>query len=429
MGTRLAVSFLALVNALILARALGAEGRGEMALVLAIADMTAILCFFGVQEANINIAGAEPEKRRTLATNSLVLSALFALVGTGAVVALIAAFPGVAGDAPYGLLAVALASIPFLILNSYLRFLIQGDYGFGVTNLSWILPPVLAVTVNGTLWLAGELTVAIAVGVFLAGQVVAAAMLVWHNARRLVGFGRPSYALARRTLGFGLRSHLGRIMQTGNYRIDQWILGAVAGTRELGLYSVAVSWAEALFLLPTVFSSVQRPDLVRATTEQAARVASRLFRIAIVLTAASVVALVVMAPFLCVVVFGEDFRGSIDDLRILALGAFGMVALKQLGNALTARSHPTLQSAAIAVAFVSTIVLDVLLIPRFEGVGAAIASSISYTLGGVAVLVIFIRVLGTSFAELVPRRKDARWLWRRLAAVRTQEQPSPTGAP
>ena len=54
-------------------------------------------------------------------------------------------------------------------------------------------------------------------------------------------------------------------MGVGNYRADQWIVGSIAGARELGLYSVAVAWAELLFYLPGVISLLQRPDLVRAT--------------------------------------------------------------------------------------------------------------------------------------------------------------------
>jgi O-antigen/teichoic acid export membrane protein len=429
LGTRVAVALLALANALIVARALGAEGRGDVAIVVAIADLTAILCMLGVQEANVNLAGTEPRLRRALATNSLILALVFASLGIAGVAALVAAAPGVIGEASAALLAAALVSVPFLIFNNYMRFLIQGDYGFGVTNVSWLVPPVLAVAVNGGLALAGALTVTAAVVTFVAGQLLAAAVLVWHTAMRLVGFGRPSLALARRTLGFGARSHAGRLMQTGNYRLDQWILGGIAGSRELGLYSVAVAWAEALFLLPSVLASVQRPDLVRATRAEAARLAARLFRVALLLTAVSVVGLVLLAPFLCVIVFGEEFRGSIDDLRVLALGAFGMVALKQLGNALTARQKPTLASAAIGAAFVSTVILDLVLIPEHGGLGAAIASTVSYSLGGAIVVLIFARSLGSAFRQFVPRAADVRWLWRTVSGARPTRVRSAQGAP
>ena len=153
-------------------------------------------------------------------------------------------------------------------------------------------------------------------------------------------------------------------MLLGNYRLDQWLLGAIAGSRELGLYSVAVAWAEALWYLPTALAAVQRPDLVRATRGEAMMQTARAFRAVVVVTALLIVITIVVAPVLCVTVFGDDFKGSIDDLRILAFGALGVVALKQLGNALTAQGRPLDASAAIGVAFAATVVLDILLIPR-----------------------------------------------------------------
>ena len=131
-----------------------------------------------------------------------------------------------------------------------------------------------------------------------------------------------------------------------------------------------------------------------------------------ILTALLAAGLIAAAPILCVTVFGEEFRGAIDDLRILALGAFGIVALKQLGNTLTAQRRPTLASTAIGVGFLSTVVLDVLLIPRYGGLGAALASSLSYTAGGIAVVVISSRALGISPSELLPRMADVARLSR-----------------
>jgi Na+-driven multidrug efflux pump len=115
-----------------------------------------------------------------------------------------------------------------------------------------------------------------------------------------------------------------------------------------------------------------------------------------------------------VTLFGADFRGSVDDLRVLALGAFGIVALKLLGNALTAQAKPMLETAAIGVSFVTIVALDVLLIPEHGGLGAAVASSVAYTVGGIAVAVIFSRALASRVSELAPRGTELVWLWRRL---------------
>jgi len=416
-GTNLVVAFLSLINVLVVSRTLGPVGRGDVVFLTAIAWLVSNLSTVGVQEANANLGGAEPRLRRALATNSILFACLFGALAGGSLTLLIALIPAVGGDSELGLRTLTFASLPVLILAVYLRFLAQADYGFRVTNAAWLITPVANVTVNGLLAALGWLSVATAVSTWIAGQVLGTALLAWYVGRRLAGFGRPDLGLARRTVWFGVKAHAGRVMLLGNYRLDQWILGAVSGSRELGLYSVAVAWAEALWQLPTALAAVQRPDVVRASAREAARQAATAFRAATAVTLVLAVVFVAAAPTLCVTFFGESFRGSIDDLRVLVTGAVGVVALKQLGSVLTGQSKPTLASAAIGISFVATVVLDVALIPSYGGLGAAIASSVSYTVGGIAVAVIFARTLGGGLGDLVPRRSDLPLLWSRLRAV------------
>jgi O-antigen/teichoic acid export membrane protein len=417
-GTNLLVAALSLLNVLIVSRALGPSGRGQVVFLTAIAWFTSNLSTFGVQEANANLAGAEPRLRRSLATNSLLLALAFGVLTAAVLGGLIWVFPAIAGDSDQQLRWLVFASLPFLILWVYLRFLVQADYGFTVTNIGWLLTPVANVTVNGLLAAFGVLTVGAAVCAWLAGQLLGTALLVWYVARRLAGFGRPDLQLARRVMAFGLRSHVGRIMLLGNYRLDQWILGAVSGSRELGLYSVAVAWAESLWYFPTAVAAVQRPNVVRASRAEAARHTAAAFRVAALVTLVLMVAIVIAAPFLCTTIFGEEFRGSIDDLRLLVAGSVGVVALKQLGSALTGQGAPTLASAAIALGFVCTVVLDIVLIPPFGGLGAAAASTIAYTVGGLAAALILSRAMKLPLRELVPRWEDVVLLHRTAKRLR-----------
>lgn len=117
------------------------------------------------------------------------------------------------------------------------------------------------------------------------------------------------------------------------------------------------------------------------------------------------------ADFLCATIFGPEFRDAATALRVLILGVFGIVALKQLGNALTGQGRPLLATVAIGMAFCLTVVLDILLIPPYGGLGAAVASSVSYTVGGVLIAVIFARALDIRIRELIPRPSDAVWFW------------------
>jgi O-antigen/teichoic acid export membrane protein len=413
-ATNVSVAALSLGNVLVTAWALGATGRGEVAFLTTVAYLTSQVAVLGIHQASVNLAGREPPLTPALFGSAIALSALLGGAAAGLVALLIVAVPAVGGSADAPLLVLALAAVPMLVLQLCLQYLALAHHGFRAVNGAWLLVPVVTCTVNGGLALAGALTVAAAVGSWVGGQAIATVLLWRSLARRFGPPARPDRALARRMLAFGARTHGGRVMLLGNYRLDQWILGGVAGPRELGIYSVAVAWAETLFFLPTALATVQRPDLVRMGPRAAARRAAQVLRVALVLTIPLAAGLIVLAPVLCAGMFGDEFAASAGQVRVLALGAFGIVALKLLGNALTAQGRPLRETAAIGVAFAAIVGLDIALIPAHGADGAAIASTIAYTLGGLAVAVLFIRALPARAAWLVPRPRDVAVVLARL---------------
>ena len=416
-GTNVLGSVLGLGNVLIVSRALGPAGRGEVAFVFTTTMLVSQLSNLGVPAAVVNFAGADRRLMPRLAGTSIALSALLGALAMAVVAGLLWLLPAAGGHVDAGTLWIGLSCVPGLILAYYLFMLAQAEYRFAVMNTCLLLGPVGSAATNGALAAAGVLSVRSAVVAWSASQWLGTLLLVWYVRRRLGGFARPDRRLARRMVGFGLKTHAGQIGMVGNYRLDQWLLGAISSSRALGLYSVAVAWAEVLFFLPQALATVQRPDLVRADRAEASRQASIGFRAGALLTLVSAVVLIAAAPFLCVTLFGSAFEGSIRDLRILALGAFGIAAIKQLGVALTSQNKPLLETAGILVAFAVTAVTDVLLIPSHADLGASIASTVSYSAGGLAMAAIFVRALGGRLTDLVPRGSEVRWF---LAALRAR---------
>jgi O-antigen/teichoic acid export membrane protein len=429
LSTQVASSVFALANVFVIARSLGPSGRGEVALLMTISATLSGLGALGIQEANVNFASSNPELRRTLASNSIFLALVTGSAISMAAAALATVIPLFGTEVRLALIAFALASVPFLLLKVYFWRLIQADYRFGAASVSWALPYFANFVLNAALALAGVLTVTTAFASWLGAQLVPLVFLGWHISRRLGGFGRPSYSLGLRALKFGVQIHIYKIMSVGNTRLDQWILGVLGNTRELGLYSVAVALSTSLYQLPSALDLAQRPDLVRASKEEAARRASVVFRVAAVITGAGAVLIAVLAPYICSGIFGSDFLGAADDLRVLMLGTIGVVALKLLGNALTAQGRPLLVSVGVGGGFVVTIVLDILLIPHLGGLGAAIASAIAYTTVGIIVAAMFLRAVGGKARDLVPRRGDlplmVAQIRRLLLLRRARRQSSP----
>jgi len=369
-----------------------------------------------LQDSNANLGGSRPALRPRLASNSLVAAGLLGATGALAIALLIALVPAVGGDADRALVWLGLCAIPVLLTKIYLSLLLQSDYHFKITNLSWLAGPLTTATVNGSLTLLGVLSVESAVAVWVAGQVIGLVPLLVGVGRHF-GFGRPDLRLLAGSLRFGLKTHISRFLGEGNYRADQWFVGAVAGSRELGLYSVAFAWAELLFYLPGVIVLLQRPDLVRADPQEAARIAARVYRRALFLAAGAALTLIVAAPWLCVTVFGEEFRGSVVMLRVLAFGALGIVTHDLLCNALISQRRPLAAAIATGVTFAVTLTLDVILVAGLDGLGAAIAKSAAYTVGGLTAALVFRRAFGAPLSQLIPRWADLVWFGHRAHGV------------
>ena len=402
-----------LLNVLILARALGPTGRGEVAFVIAVWALAAGLATLSLEEANANLGGRHPERRASLATNS-VLAALALGVSGALVVGLgLTLVPAARGEVDLGLLLLGLSALPTALLGQSLRYLLQSDYRFGIANFALFASPALTALANGVLALAGALTVSLVVVVFVVTNVLATLILVAAVARHF-GFGRPDLGLARESLSFGLKTHLSRFMDLASYRGDVWLLGILAGPYEVGLYSIAITLAEALFYVSGTIAIVQRPHLVRAMPRQAAEFAARIFRRALILSAAVGSALFIAAPTLCVVLFGSSFRDAGDILRILALAAVGALAVQLFSCLVIAQRRPLMASVGSAVTLFVTVSLIVILAPTFGGEGAAVAKTAAFLAGGTTMTVIFLRLFRPDRHALIPHRDDLAWYWRKL---------------
>jgi O-antigen/teichoic acid export membrane protein len=190
--------------------------------------------------------------------------------------------------------------------------------------------------------------------------------------------GRPALAQAKAVSAFGARGQAGNLISLLNFRLDFILLAAIAGPAVLGGYAVASKFAEVLRLPSLSLFWVLYPRFAKDDAAQAESRARRLIPRAGVLTAVAAVPLALSAGFVVPAVFGEDFRPAIVPAQILLLG----LSIEGVAGVITAflygRGRPGLNSLATGGGLVLTVILDLLLIPRFGAVGAAWASTVAY---------------------------------------------------
>jgi len=106
-------------------------------------------------------------------------------------------------------------------------------------------------------------------------------------------------------------------------------------------------------------------------------------------------------------VYGEQFHPAITPFQWLLPGIIGMSVSKIISADLSGRGKPHYPTYISLIALGVTICLDILLIPSFSIIGAAVASTIAYWASGLLSIYWFSRETQTPWREmLLPRKED-----------------------
>jgi O-antigen/teichoic acid export membrane protein len=173
-----------------------------------------------------------------------------------------------------------------------------------------------------------------------------------------------------------LSAHAGSAAQQLAYKADLFLLGWFATASGIGLYSLATSFAELVWVVPEVLVlSVFADPLVRHG-EEWRDVAKRRIRQATVLSAGASITVAVVAAVVLLVAL-PDYRGSLLLLLLLLPGVVAASAARVTLSVFTARDErKALRHAALWMTCATTIYLPAI---AWAGVtGAAAASSLVY---------------------------------------------------
>ncbi|HEY8192418.1 MAG TPA: oligosaccharide flippase family protein [Gaiellaceae bacterium] len=187
---------------------------------------------------------------------------------------------------------------------------------------------------------------------------------------------------------------------------DRFFLVKLAGPREVGLYSIGVRLASAIILLLAAFRTAW-PAFAYSIEDdrEAARTYSYVLTYLVALTSWMALALGVLAPWLVELLTTEEFYDAERVVAPLAFAAaaFGAYIVVVIGIGRARQTRSNWWITGVAAAF--NVVLNVVLIPEYGMMGAAVA-----TIGAYAVLFL-------GMAWKAQRVFPVPYQWRRVATA------------
>jgi len=204
-------------------------------------------------------------------------------------------------------------------------------------------------------------------------------------------------------------SFLGMVVNFLSYRLDIWIVSYYRGAEELGYYALAVGLAQFMLLFSKTMSSVIMPYLSEQETSERRRTYILFSKLNTSLVLLFFLGFFILGQYIIPFLYGEAFLPSVSPFYILIF-AMLFTCMNQIQTTYFASNDMNMYCLyANIVGVIATLVLDLILIPKFGIIGAAYASLCSYALNFMVLYVIQVFKIEKNFVNIfIVNRKDIK---------------------
>jgi O-antigen/teichoic acid export membrane protein len=370
---------LALALVVVQSRFLEPSGRGAYVVaVLGVTIFSRLLGQLGV--AVTSRLREEAAETRSLVQRALALGVAGGALGAAVVTSVGSSLGGIGTDVAF---VAALALVPNVVWQT-LSGVLLGLARIRLWNYVQLGSPVL--TLAGMLVLVVWLDAGVlgAVGAWALANVLTAAFALATSRDVWLPLARPRIAdrsarlLARLALAMGAV----QLVNLVSYRVELFILDRHEGLAAVGIYSIAMQAAEAMWLVPAAIATAVTAPAVHETEARAVRLVARAAVRGLLFTGAVAVAVGLAAPLAIPLALGDAFDRSAGPLLLLLPGIVLYAPVTVLVVYLSVRrGRPRLSVVVSLVGMACTLLLALVLIPPLGARGAALASTIGYAAG------------------------------------------------
>ncbi|MDF2037671.1 flippase [Cytobacillus oceanisediminis] len=410
---------LGLLASIIIARSLGPEGNGLYQLIVLLPTTLMTLLNLGVGTSSVYYVGQKKyDIKDIIKTNT----------ASGAVLSLVAVIIGLIGvmffsdkffeGVPQNYLYFILLIMPLLMLNDFYLVIFQGVQDFKSFNSLALLRQLAALITLVIFIFVLKIGLVGTVIAFIAGvvaQFIVTLILLNKNLKTNLFTGSFSKAYFKESFSFGFKAHFSNVLSFINYRADIYLISMFLNPAAVGLYGVAVSIAERLWIVSQSISSVLYPAISSSSdVDSKNKLTSVISRNVLFFSIIAGIVFYFASDLIFRLLFGEAYADSSDILKMLLPGIILFSVDRILSNDLAGRGKPELNMYTSIFTVASNIILNILLIPKIGIAGAAVSTSVTYSLSTLVKMILFKRETGVSYAKMVLLQKEDLILFKRL---------------
>lgn len=399
-ATQVMILLISFITNVLIVRTLGASGKGVVALLQNYFLILVVIFILGMSEGNIFYLSNRSYRHADVFGNvlfhTMFVSAVFITASIIFRNWILTNFLKNIAASHYN---IALWIFPAFFLFLHVTTMLLGHKNILKFNLvtiaRFLFILLLMVILIPRYHIAGAL-LATALG-FLIADAIGLALLTRHGTPKL----RINLGFARSAFIFGAKSEIGLILSQLDRRLDIFIINLFLTPTQVGFYAVAVAFAEFPWYVSNAIATVLFPEIAAMSKEDAHRFTAYVCRNTLFVVFVLGLVFFIFGGFLLRFVFGVQFLQSLTALRLLIPGVIILSVNKVLCAGFSGTGKPEYGTLTAVFSAVATILLDFLLIPHIGIEGAAIASTIAYTISAMTGILLFRKTSGLRVSEFL----------------------------
>lgn len=308
---------------------------------------------------------------------------------------------------------VALVIVPIQAYIRHINYVVTIENP-RLRNISSIIINLVDLFVVSAMWIFTAATYNYLVLILIV-QTVINLIVSYSNLKTGLKCFKFTLALIPKYAKFGFIPMITLFLMTLNYRVDILMLERTSfiAKNQIGIYSVGVSLAEKVWLIPDAVKDILLSKLCKGKGGEEVAKVIRL-NLAIAILAVVFVALI-SKPFVALV-YGSEYVGADVITTIMLTGIIGMIFYKMVYSYNISQGKRLVNLIFLGVAATANVIGNIILIPIMGIYGAALTSVVSYMLCGICFLIYFHHVSHVPYWQMLfVQRSDFVMIKRFLA--------------
>lgn len=215
---------------------------------------------------------------------------------------------------------------------------------------------------------------------------------------KLISLFKIDIIVIKKILSMGIYSMLLLLMTTLNYNIDIIILKYYSSYSVVGVYSVGVTLATMIWIIPdafkeVLFSKTSKDDSIK---EIIVSIKLNLYICCII-----IVSFLFLGKIFIYIAYGKEYVNSFFITVILFIGTIPMIFYKIINTLYISIGEQKISCFILFISTVINIILNFIMIPIWGGIGAALSSVFSYAVCGVFFVYRFSKDYNVKLSEFI----------------------------